>query len=216
MVGGCMRMMAAVALAFVAAWVGVLAVAAATKLAFSMLLILVSLVLPFLLVYLIVTHGLRLFNGERVAHGRGPGHQRHGRWRMSPPPRQKPQPPEEARAWAREAEAAVRDIRRLVRKGDRASRDALSGVPASAKNLVERVKQLAGFHQSLNAHLATLDAANLAGAPPRWKDARRRPRSGSPRVSGGGALVSRADQTYVQLVGKSAWRRDRAHPGRAH
>ncbi|MBI3945882.1 MAG: hypothetical protein HY321_08180 [Armatimonadetes bacterium] len=111
---------------------------------------------PFVLAYWLLT---RFVPALRQPSGWG-APSRAGRfsWPFSRPAGE----PENAGAWVREAREAAADIRRLVRRGDRAGRAALAGVPASAARLADRVRELAHLYRSLGENLRDADPAELS------------------------------------------------------
>ena len=80
-------------------------------------------------------------------------------------------------AWLREAEGAAAEIGNLVRSGGRATREALRRVPESADRLVEHVRALSRLYHELSEHLENADESALRrrATDGRARRARRRP-----------------------------------------
>lgn len=145
------RLLSLVLVGFLAALVGMMVFSLLATAVGEMLPLLI-LLLPIIFIYLYATQATRVPNRMRVRMG-GPGAQ------MPFWERPAPVAPAGPDTWVREAQGIARDIKRLVRKGDRSLREALGSVPDSAAKLAARVSDLARSHQAVATYLATNSAA---------------------------------------------------------
>lgn len=142
MFGTMFRVLLVVALAMLAAMLAAMMVKAAVVL----LVFALTLLAPFLIVFWLIRYGMQ--GGRRPAPQPSRRARRRFRWEQ-----RRATTEQEAEHWAREASDLAADIARLVRRGDRGTRQILSGAPAGAKKLAERVRDLTRLCKTLEEHL---------------------------------------------------------------
>lgn len=167
------------------------------------LLFLLSLAAPFIIIYWVLAHllpALRRASKEDSIRSTS---------LFSRPLVSRRQPQQDVDAWVKEACDAAADIRRLVRKGDRASRQALAGVPKSAARLAQRARDLARLYHSLEDRLREADPAELGERAAAMKERAQSAADPVTREQYQAAAQSFSEQVQLSLEQRAA--RERLH-----
>jgi len=152
MLGGAIRLLLA-GLAIMFAGLVVLAVVEAVVMP---LLAAVAFLAPFAIVFWLLSQQSRWQHRPRIGLGGAPRRA----WRRWQAFARAPEP--DPVQWAREAREVANQIRKLVRKANRTTRDILGSAPANAQKLADRAGELAALWKSVDEHLRAGDRDDQA------------------------------------------------------